>query len=506
MTIRRTLNLRITAPLILSVTMTLTASAATAPGTTDKSDVPSDYAFSLPLQISGKQGVVGLKLPQAVYLNALTARLDDLRVFDAKGVAQPFSLQRPQAETKTQRSYHRVSAFPVRSRASVSADSGIELDIRTGADGNVISVRANGESASDNSEPEQAPTNGPLSGLVLDFGAPVQSTATDGEKIAALRFTPPPETTNYNAEVWLETSKDLKTWEAVGAADIGWLTNDDAQTLTNDRLELAPINPQTHRYARLTWRKGDPVVFPAIEAESVAVRPNEVQRETLWIKPTAGRIGSDLAYSASIALPVDQISLRLSEPNVVFPMTLGRYAERPTRVTGRKTEWAFQPMFRSTFYQIEQNDQTRRSAPLDIGLTQMAEWIVRPQNAAATAKPELGLSWQPDTLVFLAGGTPPYRLYFGRADAVSGNQPLAQVAPGFNANELKRLEMASLGEIQKNDGAKAGETAAELAKKAARNRQFALWGLLLVGVLVLAGMTWRLIQQMKAKAPDKPPL
>ncbi len=145
MTIRRTLNLRITAPLILSVTMTLTASAATAPGTTDKSDVPSDYAFSLPLQISGKQGVVGLKLPQAVYLNALTARLDDLRVFDAKGVAQPFSLQRPQAETKTQRSYHRVSAFPVRSRASVSADSGIELDIRTGADGNVISVRAKGE-------------------------------------------------------------------------------------------------------------------------------------------------------------------------------------------------------------------------------------------------------------------------------------------------------------------------------------------------------------------------
>ena len=31
-------------------------------------------------------------------------------------------------------------------------------------------------------------------------------------------------------------------------------------------------------------------------------------------------------------------------------------------------------------------------------------------------------------------------------------------------------------------------------------------GLLLVGVRVLAGMTWRLIQQMKAKAPDKPPL
>ena len=501
MSTRRTSNLRISTSLILSVSIALAAHAA-APSNADKSDVPADYAFSLPLQISGKQGVVGLNLPQTVYLNAQSAHLDDLRVFDAKGVVQPFSLQRPLAETQTQRSYRRVSVFPIRSRATVTADSGVELDIRTGADGKVISVRTNGEPAGGNDE--QATADGPLSGLVLDFGPPFTATRTDGEKIAALRFAPPPEATNYNAEVWLEISKDLKTWETVGAADIGWLTNDDAQTLANDRLEFAPINPQTHRYARLTWRKGDPVVFPAIEAERVAVHPREAQRETLWIQPTAGKIGSDLAYSASIALPVDQISLRLSEPNVVFPMTLGRYVERPTRVTGRKTEWAFQPMFRSTFYQIEQNEQTRRSAPLDIGLTQMAEWIVRPQNAAATAKPELGLSWQADTLVFLAGGTPPYRLYFGRADAVSGSQPLAQVAPGFSVNELKRLEQAALGEIQRTEGGTAGETAAELAKKAARNRQLALWGLLLIGVLVLAGMTWRLIQQMKAKGQDKP--
>lgn len=505
MTIRRTLNLRLAASLILTVTMALTALAAT-PSASDKSDVPSDYAFSLPLQISGKQGVVGLRLPQAVYLNAQTAHLDDLRVFDAKGVAQPFSLQRPRAEVQTQRSYHRVSVFPVRSRAKLSADSGIELDIRTGADGNVISVRTTGESASDNNAPEQAPADGPLSGLVLDLGAPISATRTDGEKISALRFTPPPDITSYNAEVWLETSKDLRTWEAVGAAIIGWLTNDDAQTLANDRLEFTPINPQTHRYARLTWRKGDPLAFQAIEAERVAVRPDEVQRETLWVKATTGKIGSDLAYPASIALPVDQITLRLNEPNIVFPMTLGRYVERPSRVTGRKTEWVFQPMLRSTFFQIEQDAQTRRSGPLTIDLTHMSEWIIRPQNAAATARPELGLSWQAATLVFLAGGTPPYRLYFGRADAVPGSQPLAQVAPGFSTDELKRLEMASLGDIQKTNGGNAGETVAELAEKAARNRQLALWSLLLVGVLVLAGMTWRLIQQMKAKAQDKPPL
>ncbi|MFT3850091.1 MAG: DUF3999 family protein [Propionivibrio sp.] len=196
------------------------------------------------------------------------------------------------------------------------------------------------------------------------------------------------------------------------------------------------------------------------------------------------------------------MSLRLSEPNVVFPMTLGRYIEHPSRIAGKKTGLAFQPLVRTTFYRIEQDEQTRRSGPLPIALTQSQEWIVRPQNAAATAKPELGLSWQPDTVLFLAGGTPPYRLYFGRNGAKPANQPLAEVAPGFSGGELKRLEMARLGEMQKMEGGIAGETASELAVKEARNRRLALWGLLIVGVLVLAGMTWRLLRQMKTRSPD----
>lgn len=495
MTFRKIIRQPAIALVLVAAAFTLPAVAST--NAAPKTDKPSDYAFSAPLQISGKQGVVGVRVPQAVYLNVRTARLDDLRVFDANGVPQPFSLQRPQPEARTQRTLEAVSVFPIRSRAALDSDSGIELDIRTGADGKVISVRTNNDSSA-----ETTATSDSISGLILDFGVQADSTETVDAQIAALRFAAPENKPNYNAEVWLEISKDLKTWETIGAADLGWLTNDNAQTLTNDRLEFHAFSSRTFRYARLTWRKGDPVVFPTIEAERVAVKPAEPQRETLWIKPTAGKIGSDLAYPAGIGLPVDQISLKLSEPNVVFPMTLGKYIERPSRVTGKKTEWVFQPIVRSTFYQIEQSEQTRRSGPLTIGLTQQQEWIIRPQNAAATAKPELGLSWQPDTLIFLAGGTPPYRLYFGREDATPASQPLAQVAPGFSASELKQLEMAQLGDVQ-TISAGVGESASDLAGKAARNRRLALWGLLILGVLVLGGMTWRLIGQMKAKPAEE---
>ena len=500
MTFRKIIRQRACAWILASAAVTLPAWAATT-STAAKTDTPSDYAFSAPVQISGKQGVVGVRLPQAVYLNARTAHLDDVRVFDANGVPQAFSIERPQAETRTQKTLDAVSVFPIHSRTALVADSGVELDIRTSTDGKVISVRTNADSPDDTTV-----TGDSISGLILDFGTPNDGTETVGAQITALHFAAPDDKPNYNAEVWLEVSKNLKAWEAIGAADIGWFTNDNAQTLSNDRLDFPPFATQTYRYARLTWRKGDPVVFPTIHAERMAVKEAETPRETLWIKPGAGKIGSDLAYAAGIALPVDQVSVKLSEPNVVFPMTLGKYVERPSRITGKKTEWVFQPVVRSTFYQIEQNGQTRRSGPLTIGLTQQPEWIIRPQNAAATAKPELGLSWQPDTLVFLAGGTPPYRLHFGREDAAPVAQPLGQVAPGFSASELRQLELAQLGEVQAMNAGIAAESASEMASQAARNRQLALWGLLLLGVLVLGGMTWRLIQQMKAKSTeaDKP--
>ncbi|MBI2305848.1 MAG: DUF3999 family protein [Rhodocyclales bacterium] len=108
------------------------------------------------------------------------------------------------------------------------------------------------------------------------------------------------------------------------------------------------------------------------------------------------------------------------------------------------------------------------------------------------------LSWQPATVVFLAGGTPPYTLNFGRSDATPVSQPLDRVAPGFTAGELRQLEQALPGELQSGHAAAAAESAASLAARAARQRTYLLWGVLLLGVVILGGMAWRLIGQMRA--------
>ena len=52
-------------------------------------DGPADYSYRLPLRVVSSQAVVQLPLPRAVYLNARSSALHDLRVFDAAGASMP---------------------------------------------------------------------------------------------------------------------------------------------------------------------------------------------------------------------------------------------------------------------------------------------------------------------------------------------------------------------------------------------------------------------------------
>ncbi|HAT30198.1 MAG TPA: hypothetical protein DCW29_04905, partial [Janthinobacterium sp.] len=65
----------------LALTLALAGAAAAAP----PSDTPADYAYGLPLSVSGNAGVVAFRLPREVYLHAASAELNDLRLFDRQG-------------------------------------------------------------------------------------------------------------------------------------------------------------------------------------------------------------------------------------------------------------------------------------------------------------------------------------------------------------------------------------------------------------------------------------
>ncbi|WFR78428.1 DUF3999 family protein [Janthinobacterium rivuli] len=471
---------------LICCSLLMAGAALAAPG----QDRPQDYAWSMPIQSPAGAGVVQLTLPREVYLHASSASLADVRLFDADGKRLAYALGAPPAQSATQRTAIPVRIFPV-TGAPATGDGLQGIDIRTADDGRLLSVSTRASTAA---------ATAALQALILDLGRQTQD-----KRIAALRFTPPPRTDNYSAQVLLEVSDDLKQWDAIGTTTLNWLSNSDTQTLANDSIAFAP---RAFRYARLSWQAGEPLAFAAITAQAVSETDIPPSRASVVLQGAPGKQANEWRYATPLAIPADSIALQLTQTNTVLPVTLGVYRQNSyvprhrlhLRHQARPAQGAyFDPLLSTTFYRIGLDGKERISGDLAMPVTQTNEWVLQtstehPVPAANT--PSLRLGWTPATVVFLASGKPPYQLAFGNSNAAAVAQPLAQVAPGFRADELLALKTASAGPLKPNGGV---EAPAPATKDGAPWRLAALWAALLLGVAVLGFFAWRLLSQMKAE-------
>jgi hypothetical protein len=439
-------------------------------------DTVQDYTHALPLNVSGKQGVVRFQLPQPVYLYARSPSLDDLRVFDARGMPLAFALQERSRQMRTESKSLPVKLFPIFDQATrnAAADS-IALDIHTGADGSLLSIQT---------LPREAGSTKPrLAGLVLDLRQGEQTPLVD-----SLQFILPAALKTYRAQLWVEASDDLKQWDPVGTFELSWMVNSATETLSNDTITF---EPRRFRYARLSWRSGEPVEFAKVSAGETSTSEAPAQLEKLVLQPQPGHVPGDLVYTSAVAIPVQQIGLQFAESNVVMPAQLGSYRELPSRQLGKPSTWQFEPVFGATFYRITQGDTARSSGDVALPPVHLDQWVLRPQTPGAVA-PQLRLGWSPATLIFLANGNAPYTLAFGRDDVASMRRDVAQVAPGFSQAELATLEVATAGPMQLHAAAPVADAGA-----ASQRRLWILWGVLILGVAVLALFALRLMKQMR---------
>jgi len=279
-------------------------------------DTPQDYTHVLPLTSAARQGVLQVRLPKEIYLHSRSAMLDDVRVFDASGTALPFALRSPPEETQFSHRDLPLAVFPLMSRGGPASQ--LDLDVNTSTDGRLLSVRVKPDAGEDPTHPQR------LSALVMDLGKP----AADRPLIGALRFTLPPDQKDYSAQVWLEVSADMKRWDTIGAAELNWLVNRDAQTLVNDRPDFAP---RAFRYARLSWRNGTPLQFASIIAEQPVRTDSKPAGEQLLLSPSAGKQPEDLVYTVPVGIAPDKVGLQFSEANVVLTGQIGIYRDVPPR-------------------------------------------------------------------------------------------------------------------------------------------------------------------------------
>lgn len=453
-------------------------------------DKLQDYHWRIALTPQAGAGLSRMSLPTEVYLHARSASLSDVRLFDSSGQPLAFAITAPPVQARTQRKTIPVRIFPVTGQQAVF--NGLEgFDIRTGNDGRLLSVSPR------SSWP--AATAPALQALVLDLGQQGKE-----QRIGALRFSLPRNTTNYNAQVLLEVSDDLKQWDAIATTTLNWLHNSDAQTLANDRIDFAP---RSFRHARLSWQYGEAIAFAAITAEQVSETAIAAPRASIALPGTAGKNARERLFATPIAIPADSISLQFDDRNTVLPVMLGvrnqltdaapRHSLLSLRQQARPTQSsAFEPLLSTTFYRISVDGKERVSGELSMPAVQTTQWVVRAQTDSAPTLPEqavLRLGWTPASLVFLANGKPPYQLVFGRDGARAAALPLSQVAPGVTAEELLGLPTGTPGLMMTLNGA----APALKTPEGAGWRLAALWAALLLGVAVLGFFAWRLLTQSR---------
>lgn len=449
-------------------------------------DAAAAYSHTLQLSFSGKEALVQLRLPKDVYLQARSSALSDLRLFDRAGNKVPFALTTPAPQAQVSVRALPVAIFPVNAavRGGVAA-----LDIRTSADGSLVSVNTRTAPAGPGTES--------LAALVLDTRQTVpQQGAATAPAFGAFRLSLPPGVSNYTARVELEVSDDLKRWDSLGDSVVSWMTNSDTKALANDRIEF---DPRQFRYARLSWRQGSPIVFSNVAAEVRSHIETPAVLDTMLLTAQPGKAAGDLSYQSASAIPVQSLGLKFAEQNVVLPALLGQYTELPAIKENQSKRWEFEPSFKATFYQLTQAGRSRASGDIALAGAHVPQWVLRPL-AALASPPTLRISWQPASMIFLANGTGPYTLAVGRGNAVNAAADVALVAPGFDARELSSLEHAVAGPLQQQRVVAdlAGE--ADAAGKSARTRAWMLWGVLGLGLMVLAAMVRGLFKQMPSES------
>jgi len=393
-------------------------------------------------------------------------------------------------ETPEQAAYYRVT-LPLRVYEASKRDDlgdlrilnaktqneGLHVVVRQADNGTLVSLEGHSSGSSKASEGEQ------VRGYVLDA-----SQIRNRDRAIGLDL----DWGGHGAQFQLldvETSDDLQHWSViqqnVQLADLDY----NGTRINNRHIELHGLSG---RYVRLLWR--DPVLAPTLAQARITVNdsytlpPPLVWSQALTARPDTGKDGiREYHYHLPRAIPVNRINIELPAGNQLLPVRI----LRPSKTGQPRITLAT-----SVVYRIQDQKREWQHSEILLGNPLLQDFLLQTdaRMAALPAAPTIRYAVQPEQLVFLASGQPPFSLVTGNADVRNATLPIGTLVPGYGQEGGPRIADAQI---------KAETLAHQVTENATSSpdktstKKYLLWGILILGVLAMAGMTWQLIRQMK---------
>ena len=421
-----------------------------------------DYAHQWQLALpDADAGLYRVVLEPDVYRAARSPGLDDVDVVDGQGQPVPAQLFAPPTPLAAAATYTPLPWFAL--PAAAAAQSGdISLAVERAPDGSVRRVQAQVAA--------QAAPLGTSTAWLVD------ASALEG-RIAALRLDWNGAADPLEAAYRIEGSDDLRQWRVLQSrATLLDLTR-NGQRLRQQRV---PVEASA-RYLRLVPLAGAAgLVVTRVEAErdAGATRPLPTQWRELSGSAATGTDAPAFAYELDGRFPVESVDLALAANGTAQWRLYSRdRADAPW--VHRAGPWLG--------YRIGAD---QRSPPQPLARTVRDRYWKLEGEPAQVQPPVLRLGWRAESLVFVAGEAPPYRLVAGSVRAARAAAPVAQSLQAIRATRGADWQppLATLGQAQ----ALAGDAALRPAREWTT---WLLWLLLASGAALVAALALGLLRK-----------
>ncbi len=424
----------------------------------------ADFATRLPIDVPSGAALVRLTLPPAAYAGLHGPGLDELRIFNGAGEALPVA--RLPARRTEDILRGRAPLLPLPEAAATSADT--RLQIRRGPDGALVHIEVEQRTQSPSKD------GAPPMAYVADLASfPHPLTAVIVEPAGGIDF---------SSQLRLDSSDDLAHWRTERGGEAVMVVSQGGQRIERLRIGLSGLHA---RYLRLAWTGTAPVPLVALGLEHE--KNPEAARSWLTLAPQAGEQPGTWRYVSPGLMPVDRLQVEAADPNTVAAV---RVASRGASRDPWQSAGAF------TAYRLRQAEGEIASGEFAVPTRRDPLWELALQPPPGTG-PKLALGWVPESLVFAARGAPPFVLAVGQGHLSGAWLPVESLVPGWGTERAP-----TLAEGRVLAAASPAPAVARDAPPWRDSRNLMLWGLLIVGVAVLATMAAKLLRENRqSKGP-----
>jgi hypothetical protein len=419
---------------------------------------PQDFAFGLPVTVSGEAAAYRLPLPLPVYQNTFREDLGDVRIYNAHGITVPFSLLRPTLPSPIHEDAVALPLFPLHEGFRAVLD-GVRVTINSA--GSAVNLQTqNGTPA------------------VTWIGQYLLDGRALDTVVSALQLDWPKDAAEYSGRLRVEAGDDLASWRTVAdAAPIANLRA-NGQTLIENRVTLSPTKA---KFWRISWLGAAPTFELTSVLAEPADSPTEPKRSVLDVAGVrdSGN-AAEYVFDLSAHPPVSRINVLLPDANTVVEVALSSRR-------GPGDPW--RPVMRAGFYRVKGADGEQQNSPLQISVDSDRYWQAKLLNSGGLPQSPLRLhvEWIPDEITFLAQGEGPFQLAYGSSTATHVQTDLSRLPVSLEIAPATAGTPITLG----------GPTRLAVKPAPFPRTRVVLWSVLLLAVIVLASMAYRLSRETR---------